>query len=542
MKSPGDRTEQIEHILQEKDQRIATLENIVESGNERIADLEQERSQLNAVIAALQSSLSWKITKPLRSVNGALKKGTVKESSPKREATDRHSLVGYARLAYRIGRHLISNHKSLKTSLKSYLDRHVTSGDAVQPAFFHDWLPTSPIIVYRPRLAPLNLVVDPALAGTPHLNVLIPSMAMSSMSGGPNTAINLTYRLAKQGIPLRYISTDAPLNEQDREPLWRHFSSLTGIAERYPHVQVVSDSNRTQALRIGENDVFFGTAWWTVQLIKQALTMVRNKKFIYLIQEFEPTLFPWSMPFALALETYDMNFHGIINEHLLAEYFCQNRIGRFANPEFLQQCAIFEPAVDRQLFHPEPPISQRKKKLLFYARPNAPRNLYDFGVLALKKVVDSGVFSPAEWGFFSIGENLPPIDLGNGMVIQPEPWKDYEGYARLLRNSDLGLSLMFSPHTSYPPLEMAASGMIVVTNTFEVKTAERLRSLSANIIPVAPELDFIVEGLHSAVTKVDDHSLRSHNSLIAQPTDWNEAFSELSNRLPAMFKDCLDGG
>jgi hypothetical protein len=431
----------------------------------------------------------------------------------------------YSALAYRACRHIMSHPKVSIANLENYLECQSRI-----PILSHNSLPS---------VVPLNLVVDPRLARFPHLNVLIPGMATKSMSGGPNTAINLTYRLAQYGIPIRYISTDGGI-DQNLEPIWQHFSSLTGLKGRCPRVEIVSGSNPACKVAIGTNDVFFGTAWWTVQMIKHALPLTRNKKFIYLIQEFEPGLYPWSTEYALALETYGLNFHAIINESLLAEHLCRNAVGRFAEAQFMGQCVVFEPAVDAERFRPEPHFDpNRKKKLLFYARPKAPRNLYEVGLLALKKAVERGIFPAAEWDFFSIGESGAQVDLGHGVVLQPHPWLDYEGYSELLRTSDIGLSLMLSPHTSYPPLEMAASGMIVVTNLFGVKTETRLRQVSANILPVHPTLGSIVEGLVAASNRVCDYSLRVANSKIHQPRSWDESFARVVPKLREMYKDCL---
>ena len=44
-----------------------------------------------------------------------------------------------------------------------------------------------------------------------------------------------------------------------------------------------------------------------------------------------------------------------------------------------------------------------------------------------------------------------------------------QDYDRVLRTAQIGLSLMLSPHPSYPPLEMAAYGMVVVTNRYGTK-------------------------------------------------------------------------
>jgi O-antigen biosynthesis protein len=455
----------------------------------------------------------------------------------------------FASLVSRTCGHIVRSPRAFIANLENYLARQSDPISIPQEAAAPDdsSLASQTPLVLSDSLAsatihPLrvNLAIDSTLANTPFLNVLIPVIAMRAMSGGPNTAINLTYRLAEHGIPIRYISTDAAM-DQNLEPLRQHFSSLTGVKRRYPDVDIVCGSNPAQKAAIGVNDVFFGTSWWTVQMIKGALPLIQKKKFIYLIQDFEPGLYPWSTEYALALEPYGLNFHAIINESLLAEYLCRNAVGQFANPEFIRECAIFEPAVDTRKFSPDlVSTSSRKRKLLFYTRPKAPRNLYEMGVLALKKAVERGAFLAEEWDLFSIGEEVPPVDLGLGMVLQPHQWLDYEGYAKLLRTSDVGLSLMLSPHTSYPPLEMAASGMIVVTNTFGVKTESRLQRLSANILPTYPTLEAVVEGLVLASNRASDYGSRVANSTIQEPLSWDESFAHVVPRVIQMYNDCLN--
>jgi hypothetical protein len=44
-----------------------------------------------------------------------------------------------------------------------------------------------------------------------------------------------------------------------------------------------------------------------------------------------------------------------------------------------------------------------------------------------------------------------------------------EAYARLLQETAVGVSLMISPHPSYPPLEMAHFGALTITNGFAPK-------------------------------------------------------------------------
>ena len=62
----------------------------------------------------------------------------------------------------------------------------------------------------------------------------------------------------------------------------------------------------------------------------------------------------------------------------------------------------------------------------------------------------------------------------------------------LLRDHDVGLALMYTPHPSLVPIEMASAGMMTVTNSFENKTAEAMAAISPNLIAAEPSLDGIV--------------------------------------------------
>ena len=55
---------------------------------------------------------------------------------------------------------------------------------------------------------------------------------------------------------------------------------------------------------------------------------------------------------------------------------------------------------------------------------------------------------------------------GSRRVDSRPPWPRY---ARLMRGADVGLSLMSTPHPSYPPLDLAACGAVSVTNRYGPK-------------------------------------------------------------------------
>jgi len=338
----------------------------------------------------------------------------------------------------------------------------------------------------------------------PALNVLQPILSPNAMTGGPNTIVLLAALAAEAGIPVRIV-TNRPGHRTD--PAWfaSHVSSLLG-RPLPPGLQVVTGSEPTAPATVGEEDLWLATHWTTAQGIRPVLPRMRRSWFLYLVQDFEPGFYAWSSNYALALETYAMPHRAMINEAFLAGHLREQGPGLYADPAFLEtQCMVFEPAVDRRLFHPpipadpSPETTRRPRRLLLYARPTNARNMLGLGVLALRAAIDQGAF-PGDWEFTSIGGrgSLPAMTLGGGHTLHPAPWASYAAYAESLRQADLLLCPMLSPHTSYPVLEMAACGGMVVTNVHGPKTAHALNALSPNILGVAATVQGFADGLRHA--------------------------------------------
>ena len=391
-----------------------------------------------------------------------------------------------------------------------------------------------------PNVSPLNFQLRPDFCAPARLNVVLPSLAMRHMSGGPNTVINLAYRMAARGVPIRFIGMDAPM-DRDLGPLRRHITNLTGIRGSFDHIEFACGYDRRKPLYIGENDVFMATAWWTAQVVDRGMRLTRPRKFIYFIQDFEPAFYHWGTEYALAQETYDFDFVAVINSQQLADYLCENQVGRFRDPEFIPMCAVLQLAVDQKFFFcEERAMKDRKRRLLFYARPSrARRNLYELGIAALYRANQEGLFPADEWEVMFIGEEVPSVDLGRGMIVRSSPWQELEAYADLMRHSDIVLSLMFSPHPSYPPLEAAACGSIAVTSHFASKTEENLRKISENIVPVAMTTESIVKGLEKANERISDHQARIDHSQIKLSRSWEKSFEEVLPQAMEMWTECL---
>jgi len=382
---------------------------------------------------------------------------------------------------------------------------------------------------------------DQHLPGPVRLNVLDASWSPRGMTGGPNTVINLACRVAQRGIAVRLVST---ADQVRLDPAWlrAHAQTLVG-EETIPEIELLSAADRERPLEVGPKDVFLATHWRTAQQLKPVLPLLPNRQFFYMLQDFEPGFYSWSSNYALAVETFNLDFWPIINESTLARYIFAQPFGRLGDPVLHERAMVFEPAVDRSLFHPAPVPSRARRRLLFYARPSgsSARNMVGLGLLALRQIAATPVFK--NWEFLSIGsrEGIPELSLGNGHKLIPAPWMGYKGYADLLREADVLLCPMLSPHTSYPVLEMAACGGLAVTNSFVTKTQDMLQKLSPNIIAAEPTVEGLAEGTLQAARRVTEGIGKGRHGRLNMPSDWASSLGPVASRMVEVIEQMTGG-
>jgi hypothetical protein len=146
-------------------------------------------------------------------------------------------------------------------------------------------------------------------------------------------------------------------------------------------------------------------------------------------------------------------------------------------------------------------------------------------VLALARALADGCFQQG-WELRGIGtvESGRRLALGAEASLELVPRSSQSDYARLLREHDVGLALMDTPHPSLVPIEMASAGMLTVTNTFENKTPEALAAISSNLIAVPPTVEAIAAALGHAAAAVEDTERRLRGSGVRWSRDWDESF------------------
>ena len=362
---------------------------------------------------------------------------------------------------------------------------------------------------------------DPALDARPSLVVLMPHLSVATMTGGPNTVFQVTERLAARGLAVRYVACFGPM-DAEADGLRRHLAELTGLAGSTGS-EFVDRSAVGAELAIGAGDVVLATWWPTAHVALRALAVTAVDEFIYLIQDFEPGFHPWSTKYALAAATYEMPFRAVVNEPTLLEHLREQGHLKFDIRDPARAIA-FMPAVDRAIFQAGERLPGRRR-LVFYARPKHPRNLFELGLGALAAAVGQGAFDAEDWTFAAIGEETRGWSLAAGHTLDPVPRMTYRDYAAYLGESDILLSLMLSPHTSYPPLEMAAAGGTVITNTFSTKTAAALAAISSSIRGVPADVDSLSAAIAQAGREIGPGPRATQP--LTLPWSWTESLADV---------------
>jgi hypothetical protein len=170
------------------------------------------------------------------------------------------------------------------------------------------------------------------------------------------------------------------------------------------------------------------------------------------------------------------------------------------------------------------------RRLLFYARPepHAARNMFELGILALQRAARAGAFDEG-WELHGIGAvdgSERAVMLTPGTRLRLLPRAGQGAYAQVLRDHDLGLALMYTPHPSLVPLEMASAGMLTVTNTFENKTQAALSEISSNLVAARPTVEDVAEALCASARSVADHERRAAGAAVNWSRQWEDSFPE----------------
>ncbi len=96
--------------------------------------------------------------------------------------------------------------------------------------------------------------------------------------------------------------------------------------------------------------------------------------------------------------------------------------------------------------------------------------MFLYGIDMLERAIEADILDMAHWDICCAGQDVPPLAFSNGYEAANLGQLSWDAYANMLRDTDLTLSLMYTPHPSYPPYDAACSGSVVLSNKCLNKT------------------------------------------------------------------------
>ena len=345
----------------------------------------------------------------------------------------------------------------------------------------------------------------PSSSIRPRINLLVPSINPKETFGGIATALAMSrefWELYKDASDYRIIVTDATI-APDASAKFADFSflDLDSFDDGGSKTIVPASARADKSLNLRCSDIFIATAWWTAVLGFNALDAQRSffngsNKLVYLIQDFEPNFYGWGSRWMLAENTYKRGNDtiAVIN----SEELCQFMESRYTF--FKSFCLPYK--INNHIKNYLKPQVVKKKQILIYGRPSVHRNGFELIVDGLFLWQQRYPYIAAEWKIVSLGEMYGGDWVQRLQNFSVVGKAELSQYAQYLSESAVGISLMFSPHPSYPPLEMAESGLVTITNLFEGKDLSRR---SSNIISLTSVTKFsIADALEVAVANTDN--------------------------------------
>jgi hypothetical protein len=359
------------------------------------------------------------------------------------------------------------------------------------------------------------------------LNIILPGLAEDTAFGGTTSALELAKHLAGHYASRRFVSLyDAAENFRLKK---------SNLPEGIDPAQCFFAS-QGEPLPCHAKDVFLVTWWpgfafWNAAHKARLRYSLQPLPFYYFIQDYEPAFAPLGARHALSLRTYSFGelTHAVINSHWLAEHL--KMLGHVFAREY-----VLTPSLNRHLAawlrkadFRLPAKSSEQTVILFYGRPGLERNCFETGLETLRRFFTA--LPPAGRELFlpvSAGLAHEDAQLAEGVVLKSLGRLPIDDYITLLVTAHVGLSLMISPHPSYPPLEMALFGMPTVTTDYGVK---KMREAHPLMLSAAwPEADELVPLLRKAAAmaqKLKSVSQRATIPSVLNKLDWPENFASL---------------
>lgn len=371
----------------------------------------------------------------------------------------------------------------------------------------------------------------------PTINVLVPAFSIDTISAGFFGVFAFAMFCAECGFHTRLV-----LFENfyfDIETFRKNLKKFPIFANLLDKVEVTYLGSRHEPLAVSDKDIAVATVWYSAYFAEKIRTFCGAKHFLYLVQDYEPAFHPVNSNFVLAHNSYKFPAVPWFSTRPLQQYFMGREL--YSGQEWNNWC-VYNNACSAS-FDTRASLKEKRtsieRNFVFYSRPEVNRNLFHLGALSIITAYQKGLFNEgSNWNFYGIGIGNVEIYLDDARKLSQLPRMSLEEYQNTIGRFDLGLSLMGSPHPSIVPFDLAASGAVVLTNSFETKTPEYFAGISANILCKEPTLAELVDGIEEAIKRCKDFDARLEASDINYPRDWNETWTQQHRDF---LKKCVSG-
>jgi FkbM family methyltransferase len=397
----------------------------------------------------------------------------------------------------------------------------------------------------------LNL--DPRQSEPQRLNILMHGI-IKQLTGGPLCIYHFANEMVKCGIRVRFLHLDQ--GHLESEELRSHLAT-------YPNLETISQpfafesapaylgwrgtvalARHNVPVPCNPHDKFMATLGTTTAGIASGAQQLlarycggdgnepnRNaSRFLSFIQDYEPMIFDGPARIQ-SEESYRLPHFALFSTSFLRNYFQRNKVGVFS-PESIAissdmavafQWTEHQPAIAIQCAPSSTIGDKKRRRLIAYTRSHVARNAYELTIAALSSAVDRGSFRAGEWEIIGVGASEDKrIPLSHDQYIDIQSHKGEREYFELLRTGDIGLSLMTTPHPSLPPLDFAAAGMIVVTNTTDARPEDMYLDISSNFEVAPLVLESIMDKLVVAERRSSDVKSRTAGSDLNWARNWSD--------------------
>lgn len=485
----------------------------------RVAQLEAERDHFRREYDSILNSTFWRLTGPFRRVASVLPHGL-------KQYAQRVAKVGYWLLTpHRTGEGIAYFRSQRSKALVLPKPAVVLENAAAQRPPHVDQLepqiekvPTYDEL-FKQRFGALEpLRTYEARHHDRRVTIVTDSINTGSFYGGVATAIILGALLARRlDAGLRLVTrTEPPVAENIGMILRTHGVRWTGNVDCL-HSPPGSGG---RDVPMNREDLFLTTSWSTTYATRRAVPPAR---IVYMVGEDERMLYPTGDEHLLCAETLtDPEISYAVSSEILFSHLQSQGMAPGG--------IAFEPAFPSVAYYSEKQPEERRR-FFFYSRPNQLGNLYWRGIAAIAGALEGGVFEPENWDFYFVGKDGAELVLPGGVRPRIINNAQREEYVRIVRRVDVGLALMYAPHPSYLPFDLAASGAVVVTNGFGAAKMD-LSRYSPNILCVEPSVAGLVAGLRRAAALAKDQASRAANSAkFGMPRDWPTALAPILDYL-----------